>query len=449
MEQVKIHPVDEKLPLWQLFVYGLQHVLAMYSGAVAVPLILAGALHLEKTQLIYIINADLFTCGVATLIQTLSFGPYIGSKLPIMQGCTFAAVTTMIMIGGAEGGGTAGLQAVYGSVIIAGLICFLVSKYFSKMLRFFPPVVTGTVITIIGISLLPVAIRWVGGGNPAAPDFCDPSNILLSAAVLCIILFFYRVFTGFLSNIAVLIGLIIGTCISISLGIVDFSAVGTSAMFGITTPFAFGMPTFDPASIAAMTIVMLVVMAETTGDVIAIGEIVDKPINEKVLGNALRADGFSTMLGGIFNAFPYTAFAQNIGLVSLTGVRSRYVVAMGGVILMFLGTLPKLAAVVASVPNSVLGGAGLAMFGMVAASGIKTLSKIDFDESCNMMVVAVSVGIALIPLGVPTFYTKFPSWAQLILTSGITMGSVVAIVLNIILNGAKKKDGKIAHREYL
>jgi uric acid transporter len=449
VEQQKIHPVDEKLPAWQLFVYGLQHVLAMYSGAVAVPLILAGALHLDKETLIYIINADLFTCGVATVIQTLSCGPYIGSKLPIMQGCTFAAVTPMIMIGSGAGGGLAGLQTVYGSVIVAGAICFLVSKYFSKMLRYFPPVVTGTVVTIIGLSLMPVAVMWIGGGNPTAKDFCDPSHIALSLLVLCIILFFYRTFKGFWSNISVLMGLIIGTVAALALGLVDFSSVGAAGFIGITTPFAFGIPIFDPASIFAMTVVMLVVMAETTGDVIAISEIVDKPVKEGILANALRADGFSTMLGGFLNAFPYTAFAQNIGLVSLTGVRSRFVVATGGLILMVLGLIPKLAAIVACVPNSVLGGAGIAMFGMVAASGIKTLSKIDFDESCNMMIVAVSIGIALIPVGVPDFYAKFPAWSQLILKSGITIGSVVAIVLNVILNGAKKQDPKLAPREYL
>ena len=449
MEQTKIHPVDQMMPIWKLFLYGLQHVLAMYSGAVAVPLILASAIHLDTEHLIYLINADLFTCGVATVVQTLSFGPYIGSRLPIMQGCTFAAVTPMIMIANAQGGSIAGLQAVYGSVIVAGLICFVVSTFFCKLLRFFPPVVTGSVITIIGISLMPVAVGWVGGGNPSAPDFCDPSHILLAAVVLCIILFFYRTFQGFLSNISVLIGLVLGTILAIFLGIVNFDAVGRAAAIGITTPFAFGTPIFDPASIIAMTVVMLVVMAETTGDVIAVSEIVDKPMSEKVLGNALRADGFSTMLGGILNAFPYTAFAQNIGLVSLTGVRSRFVVATGGVILMILGLLPKLAAVVACVPNSVLGGAGLAMFGMVAASGIKTLSRIDFDKNCNMMVVAVSIGIAMIPLGVPKFYAKFPQWAQLIMNSGITIGSIVAIVLNIVLNGAAKEEPKLAHRDYL
>ncbi|MBQ3863888.1 nucleobase:cation symporter-2 family protein [Schwartzia succinivorans] len=434
MQSSKVHPVDKKLPFWQLLIYGFQHVLAMYSGAVAVPLVLAGAIHLDVEHLIYLINADLFTCGIATLVQTLSMGPYIGSKLPIVQGCTFTAVTPMILIANSAGGGAEGLRVVYGSVIVAGLICFITANYFSKLLRFFPPVVTGAVITIIGLTLMPVAVGWIAGVNPAAPDYAAPMNIMIALLVLVLILFLYRVSSGFIGHIAVLLGLIFGTVVAALLGYVDFSAVGQAASLGITTPFAFGMPVFEPVSCIAMTLVMLVTMAETTGDVIAVGKIVNKPTDEEILCKALRADGFSTALGGILNAFPYTAFAQNIGLVSITGVRSRYVVAMGGVILMILGLLPKLAAVVACIPNMVLGGAGLAMFGMVAASGIQALSKVNFVGNCNMMVIAVSVAVALIPIGAPTFYSKFPTGVQLICTSGITIGSITAILLNLILN---------------
>lgn len=423
------HPVDEMLPKGQLFVYGLQHVLAMYAGAVAVPLIIANAIGLTKEQLIFLINADLFTCGIATLIQTLGFGN-MGIRIPMIQGVTFAAVTPMIIIGQ-----THGMTAIYGSIIVAGLLTYLAAPYFSRLIRFFPPVVTGTIITIIGITLMPVAVRWAAGGNPAAKDFASPEYIGLSLLVLVLVLFFYKYFTGFLSNIAVLLGLIAGTIIAMPLGMVNFSQVGTSAWVGITTPFWFGMPTFDLASIAAMVLVMLVVMTETTGDCIAIGEIIDKPITKDDLARCLRADGFSTVLGGILNSFPYTAFAQNVGLVGLTRVKSRFVVAAAGVILIALGLIPKLAAIIAAIPNPVLGGAGIAMFGMVAASGIKTLSKVNFDGTHNTMVVGISVGIGMITLAVPNFYHGFPSWLQVILHSGITAGSLSAIVLNLVLNG--------------
>lgn len=438
------HPVDQMLPLGQLFTYGLQHVLAMYAGAVAVPLIIANALGLSKEQLIYLINADLFTCGIATLIQTIGFGN-MGIQMPVIQGVTFAAVTPMIIIGK-----THGLTGIYGSIMVAGLVTYLMSPYFSRLIRFFPPVVTGTIITIIGVTLMPVAVRWAAGGNPAAKDFAAFPYICMALITLILVLFFYRYFKGFLSNIAVLLGLIVGTLIAIPLGMVNFSQVSTAAWMGVTTPFAFGMPTFDLASILAMILVMLVVMTETTGDCIAIGEIINKPVTQKDLTRGLRADGFSTILGGILNSFPYTAFAQNVGLVGLTRVKSRFVVAAAGVILIALGLFPKAAAVIAAIPNPVLGGAGIAMFGMVAASGIKTLSKVQFDGTHNIMVVAVSIGVGMITLAVPNFYQNFPSWAQVILHSGITAGSVAAIILNAVLNGTDKPgEAAIGKQEYI
>lgn len=429
-----LHPVDQKLPLGQTFLYGLQHVLAMYAGAVAVPLILASALGLDTEHLIYLINADLFTCGIATLIQTL--GPCkIGSKLPIIQGVTFAAVTPMIMIGK-----NGGLTDIYGAVIVSGLVVFLIAPYFSNLIRFFPPVVTGSVITIIGISLLPVAVRWAGGGNPAATDFGNIPSLLLALLVLAIVIVFYRCFTGFWRNISVLLGLVAGTIIAAFLGQTDFSAIGNAALIGITTPFSFGLPTFDASAIAAMILVMLVVMTETTGDFIAVGEIVGKEIDKQTLTRGLRADGFSTFLGGIFNAFPYTAFAQNIGLISLTNVKSRFVVAASGVILIALGLFPKLAALIASIPAPVLGGAGLAMFGMVAANGIKTLSKVDFNGNYNVLIIGVSLAMGLIPMAMPNIYSHLTGTMQVIFDSGITVGSLTAIILNAILNKGIEKE---------
>jgi xanthine permease len=434
------HPVDERLPSGQLFLYGLQHVLAMYAGAVAVPLIVGSAIGLSRDQIVFLINADLFTCGIATLIQTLGLGKLgIGSRLPIVQGCTFAAVTPMILIGKAHGP-----TAIYGAVIVSGFITLLLSPYFSRMIRFFPPLVTGTIITVIGISLLPVAVRWSGGGNPSSPLFGTPQLIALASAVLVIVVLCYRVLTGFWARLAILIGLTSGTLIAVPLGLTDFSEVSHASWIGVTTPFHFGLPTFDLPSILSMTLVMLVVMTETTGDLIAIGAIVDKPISRETLTAGLRADGLSTVLGGIFNSFPYTAYAQNVGLVAMTGIKSRYVVATAGVILSTLGLFPKLAAVVASIPSPVLGGAGLVMFGSVAASGIKALSKVELEGNYNALIIAVSVAVGVIPIAVPGFYAKFPDWARVICESGITMGSIVAIVLNALLNELGSKAAIVA-----
>jgi len=426
------HPVDEMLPPGKLFTYGLQHVLAMYAGAVAVPLIVAHGLGLSKDQLIYLINADLFTCGIATLIQTIGIWK-MGIRIPIIQGVTFAAVTPMILIGQKHG-----ITAIYGSIIAAGIVTFLLSPYFSRLLRFFPPVVTGAIITIIGVTLMPVAVRWAGGGDPGAPDFASAAHILLALITLSLVVFVYRYFTGFLSNIAVLLGLIAGTLIAIPFGMVNFSQLSTAGWVGVTTPFAFGLPTFDLAAIAAMVLVMLVTMSETTGDCIAVGEIIGRPVTQEALTRGLRADGFSTVLGGILNSFPYTAFAQNVGLVGLTRVKSRFVVAAAGVILVALGLFPKMAAIIAAIPTPVLGGAGIAMFGMVAASGIKTLGKVQFEGTHNIMVIAISLGAGMVTLAVPTFYQQFPGWAQIILNSGITAGSGAAIILNALLNETRR-----------
>ena len=422
------HPVDEILPTGRLAILGFQHVLAMYAGAVAVPLILANAIGLPEEQLVYLINADLFTCGVATLIQTVGFRK-IGFRLPIIQGVTFAAVTPMILIGQAGG-----LTAIYGSVIVAGIITFLLSPYFSRLLRFFPPVVIGSIITIIGASLLPVAVNWAGGGDPNAEDFGSPGNIALAFAVLLIILLIYRFFGGFISRIAVLLGLILGTIIATLFGVTDFGGVGEAAALSITTPFFFGLPTFQFAAILSMILVMLVTMVETTGNAVAVSEIAQRPIREEGLAAGLRADGLSTALGGVLNAFPYTAYAQNVGLVRLTGVRSRWVVAAAGVFLVLLGLFPKLAAVVAAIPLPVLGGAGFALFGTVAATGIRTLARVDFDRNANVIIVAVSLALGLIPVAATDFYSAFPPGVQIVLNSGITAGSIAAIALNVAFN---------------
>ena len=427
-DQNPINTVDSMLPIPQLFAFGLQHVLAMYAGAVAVPIIVAQAMNLPVEDLIRLITADLFTCGIATLIQTLGFGN-IGGRIPMIQGVTFASVGPMTMIGAQHG-----MTAIYGAIIVAGLFTFIVAPFFSRLIRLFPPVVTGTIITLIGINLMPVAINWMGGGV-GNPEFGSYTNIGLGFLTFLIVVFVYKFAKGFLSNLSVLIGLIAGTAIAFVMGVANFDEVGRSQWVAFIEPFYFGLPTFDWASVLSMIIVMLVVMVETTGDSIAVGEIVDKPIGQKELAAVLRADGLSTIIGGILNSFPYTAFAQNVGLIAVTRVKSRFVVAASGVILILLGLFPKLAAIVACIPNAVLGGAGIAMFGMIIASGIRSLGKVSFDGNYNLMLVAISIGVSMIPLAAPQFYTHFPAWAQILLKSGITAGSIVAVILNVMFNG--------------
>ncbi|CAN5469933.1 nucleobase:cation symporter-2 family protein [soil metagenome] len=435
----RVHPVDEVLPPGRMAAYGLQHVLAMYAGIVAVPLILATAIGLPEEQVVYIINASFFMCGVATLIQAIGFWKF-GARLPIVQGTTFASVTPMILIGEVYG-----LPGIYGSVMVAGLLTVLVAPYFSKLLRFFPPVVTGTVITIIGVSLMPVAIRWAGGGDPSAEGFGSLSNIGLAFAVLVFILALMRLFTGFLGRVAILLGLVFGTVVAAIFGVASFDTVGTSSWVEVTTPFEFGLPTFAVIPIVSMCLVMLIVMVETTADILAIGEITEKDIASDDVARGLRADGLSTAVAGVFNAFPFTAFAQNVGLVRFTNVKSRFVVATGGVILLVLGFFPKLAALVASIPLPVLGGAGLVLFGTVAAAGIQTLSRVDLTDNRNLIIVAVSVAFGVIPAMVPEFYAGFPESVRIVFESGITAASVAAILLNIVFNILGRSEPQATH----
>jgi OHCU decarboxylase len=431
------HPVDEVLPAGKLAVYGFQHVLAFYAGAVIVPILLANAIDLTPEQLAYLINADLFTCGIASIIQTVGFWK-IGVRLPLLQGVTFAAVSPMISIGLAEGGGTPGLQAIFGAVIVAGIFSFLVAPYFAKLIRLFPPVVTGTVITIIGVVLLSVAALDAGGGGSSQysdpPTFGALPNLALAFFTLAVILALYRFFTGFLATVAVLIGLVVGTIAGAVFGFTDFSRVADAALFGVTTPFYFGFPTFNAAAIIAMVIIMLITMVETTGDVFACGEIVDKKVGKDDVARAIRADGLSTTLGGILNSFPYTCFAENVGLVRLTGVRSRWVVATAGLFMMVIGVIPKVGAIVAAIPYPVLGGAGFALFGTVAVVGIQTLRRVNFHDERNVIVVAISLAMAMAPTVYPTITGNFPEAVRIIISSGITMGSVTAILLNLLFN---------------
>lgn len=430
--------VDTIPPLARLFPLGLQHVLALYAGAVAVPLIVGGALGYSSADLAFLISADLFIAGIATIVQSVGFWRF-GVRLPLMQGVTFAAVGPMIAIGQEHG-----ITTIFGSVIACGLFMILVAPFFAQLLRFFPPIVTGTVILIIGLTLMRVAAGWIMAGSTEEAPGAPPINVAFAAGTLLFIVLIERFAPPALARVSVLLGLLGGTLAALAVpGMTDWSAVDDAAWFAIVTPFHFGLPTFEVASIASMCIVGIVIMTETTGDMIAVGEIVDKPVTRRQLADGLRADGLGTVLGGMFDTFPYTAFAQNVGLVSLTGVRSRYVATMAGIILIVLGVIPKVSAVVEGVPRAVLGGAGIALFGMVAASGIRTLAKVHFNNK-NVLIVAISVGVALLPTVTPDIYEQFPTWFQLIFDSGISAGAIVAILLNLLLNSRDMRQKEAA-----
>lgn len=433
-ETYSVHPMDEMLPFGKLFTYGFQHVLAMYAGAVAVPLVLGAAIHLSVEQIVHLINADLFTCGIATLIQTLGF-KNVGARIPMIQGVTFTAVPPMILIGQ-----DVGLTGIYGAIIVSGIVTYLLAGVMGKLMKFFPPVVTGTIIMTIGVTLMPVALNWAGGGVPSAPDFASPVNLALAGFTLLIVLLIFRFGKGFISNISILLGLILGTVVATIFGLTNFDVVQESSWVTFITPFTFGYPEFYISPIISMIIVMIVTMVETTGNCVAIGQVVDKEIDGDTIAKCLRADGLSTVLGGIFNSFPYTAFAQNVGLVAVTGVKSRYVVATSGIILMVLGLFPKLAAFIACIPNPVLGGAGIAMFGIIIAAGIQGLTCVDFSNPSNLMIIAISSGFGIMGIVAPGLFKHAPMWLTIIFQSGITAASISAVVLNLLFNGIPKDE---------
>jgi NCS2 family nucleobase:cation symporter-2 len=488
MTAATVDAVDERLPAPRLAALGLQHVLVMYAGAVAVPLIIGRALKLNPEQVAMLISADLFCCGLVTLIQSLGFTRYFGVKMPVMMGVTFAAVGPLVAMAGQ--GGPDGARAVFGAIIGSGVLALFIAPLMSRLLRFFPPVVTGTIITIIGISLMRVGIGWAMGGPAPAAQSVDVAKLALmvdaakgvqaaaaaSAAalgasapalklagplpmldnagygaldnmavagfVLVVILLISRYAKGFIANISVLLGIVAGSIVAVAMGKMGFDKVAKAHWFDIVTPLAFGMPTFDPVMVLTMTLVMVVVMIESTGMFLALADITGKRLSRSELSAGLRTDGLGTIIGGLFNTFPYTSFSQNVGLVGVTGVKSRWVCVAAGLIMIVLGLLPKMAALVESVPTFVLGGAGLVMFGMVAATGIRILANVDFKSGRNnLYIVAISIGVGMIPLVAPRWSQQMAHALHPLLESGILLTAVASVLLNLYFNGGQADEG--------
>jgi xanthine permease len=427
--------LDKKLSFWKVGALGFQHVLAMYAGAVVVPLIVGPAIGMTPEQIAYLISIDLFACGIASLFQVVG-GKYFGVKLPILMGCAFQAVGPMIAIGNLQG-----ITAIYGAIIAAGVIVMILAQFMDKIIKFFPPVVTGSVVIIIGTSLIGAAMGNIVG-QQNTPGFASLTNLFLAGITLLSIVLMNRFFTGYLKSISVLLSLVIGTTVASFMGLVDFSVVNKAAWFHMVEPFRFGMPTFHLSAILSMVLVGIVSMIESTGVFFALAEVCEKKIDGKDIKRGLRAEGITQVIGGIFQAFPYTTYSQNVGLVALTGVKTRNVVIAACIIIMTLGLLPKVAALTTIIPNPVLGGAMIPMFGMVMASGVRQLSHVNFKRIENMFIIATSVGLGLGVSISPAVFSNLPESVRLVMESGIVTGSLAAIVLNVILNGVGKEKAK-------
>ncbi|KRM51545.1 nucleobase:cation symporter-2 family protein [Ligilactobacillus araffinosus] len=418
------------------FVLGIQHLLAMYSGAVAVPLLIGTALHFSSAQMTYLVSIDIFMCGLATFLQ-LARNRYFGIGLPVILGCAIQAVEPLKMIGREYSIGT-----MYGSIIIAGIFVFLIAGQFAKIRKLFPPVVTGSLITVIGLTLIPIAVQNLGGGTVTSKSFGSLPNIAVGGITILIILAIQFWGKGFIRSIAVLIGLIGGTIVASFMGMVSLKPVVQAAWFHIPQPFYFGMPRFALSPSLTMIIIALVSMVESTGVFFALGNLLDRDIQKEDLKRGYRAEGFAVILGGIFNTFPYTTFSQNVGLLELSGIRTKRPIYWAACLLMLMGLLPKVGALATIIPTPVLGGAMLVMFSMISVQGIRMLLKVDFTDERNTLIVAISVGAGLGVAVYPTIFQALPQSLQLFLGNGIVIASVCAVVLNLILKRPQFKNHK-------
>ncbi|HHJ8736323.1 TPA: nucleobase:cation symporter-2 family protein [Streptococcus pyogenes] len=414
----------------QSAVLGLQHVLSMYAGSILVPIMIAGALGYSARELTYLISTDIFMCGVATFLQ-LKLTKHTGVGLPVVLGCAFQSVAPLSIIGAQQGS-----SAMFGALIASGIYVILVAGIFSKIARFFPPIVTGSVITVIGLSLVGVAMGNMGD-NVKEPT---AQSMMLSLLTIVIILLVQKFTKGFVKSISILIGLVAGTLISAMMGLVDTTPVVEASWIHVPTPFYFGMPTFDITSIVMMCIIATVSMVESTGVYLALSDLTNDQLDEKRLRNGYRSEGIAVFLGGLFNTFPYTGFSQNVGLVQISGIKTRRPIYYAAGILVVIGLLPKFGAMAQMIPSPVLGGAMLVLFGMVALQGMQMLNRVDFQKNeYNFIIAAVSISAGLGFNGTNLF-ASLPETAQMFLTNGIVIATLTSVVLNLVLNGKDKQD---------
>lgn len=409
-------------------VLGLQHLLAMYSGSILVPMMIGKALGYNSEQLTYLVSTDIFMCGVATFLQ-LQLNKYFGIGLPVVLGVAFQSVAPLTIIGQSHGSG-----AMFGALIVSGIFVVLVSGIFSKLANYFPAIVTGSVITTIGLTLIPVAIGNMGN-NVANPSL----ESLLLALITVFIILVVNIFTkGFLKSISILLGLVIGTLIAAGMGQVNFAPVSQAPILHIPTVFYFGAPTFEFSSIVMMCIIATVSMVESTGVYLALSDITKDPIDATRLRNGYRAEGLAVLLGGVFNTFPYTGFSQNVGLVKMSGIKTCLPIYYAAGFLVLLGLLPKFGALAQIIPSPVIGGAMIVMFGFVSLQGMQMLARVDFvNNEHNFLIAAVSIAVG-VGFNNSNLFNSLPTAFRMFFSNGIVMASILAVVLNAILNRKKK-----------
>lgn len=430
---VKAEPVVKANKL-QALVLGLQHVLAMYSGGILVPLLIGTALHFTPQQMAYLISADIFMTGIGTLLQ-LKSTRLTGIAMPVVLGSAIQSVSPLINIGG-----TLGIGAMYGATISAGVFVFLIAGLFARLREFFPPVVTGSLITVIGFALIPVGIQNLGGGDVAAKSFGSPANLAIGTFTIAIIVLVSLLAKGFTKAISILLGIVLGTAFAAILGKVSLAPVAAASWFHLPTPFFLGMPTFHSSAIVTMIIIALTSMIESTGVYFALADLTGRKLTNQDMAKGYRAEGLAVVLSGLFNTFPYSTFSQNVGVVRLSGVKTKQPIYYAAVILILIGLLPKFGALATIIPTSVLGGAMIVLFGTIGIQGTTILRTVDFGKERNLMIAAISIGAGIGVTVYPQIFQQFPELIRLVIENAVVVTSVLAVFLNIVLPGREKGE---------
>lgn len=430
---VKAKPVVKTNKL-QALVLGLQHVLAMYSGGILVPLLIGAALHFTPQQMAYLISADIFMTGIGTLLQ-LKSTRLTGIAMPVVLGSAIQSVSPLINIGG-----TFGIGAMYGATISAGVFVFLIAGLFARLREFFPPVVTGSLITVIGFALIPVGIQNLGGGDVAAKSFGSPANLAIGTFTIAIIVLVSLLAKGFTKAISILLGIVLGTAFAATLGKVSLAPVAAASWFHLPMPFFLGVPTFNSSAIVTMIIIALTSMIESTGVYFALADLTRRKLTDQDMAKGYRAEGLAVVLSGLFNTFPYSTFSQNVGVVRLSGVKTKQPIYYAAVILILIGLLPKFGALATIIPTSVLGGAMIVLFGTIGVQGTTILRTVDFGKERNLMIAAISIGAGIGVTVYPQIFQQLPELIRLVIENAVVVTSVLAVFLNIVLPGREKGE---------
>lgn len=430
-----LYTVEDKPPFGLSLLLAAQHLLAALGGIIAVPLVIGNVLKLPTEDTITLVNAALLISGVVTVIQCKGLGP-VGIRLPSVMGTSFTFVAAALAIGFSE----YGIAGILGSSLIGSLVMIIGSFFMPYIRKLFPPLVTGTVVMMIGLSLIPVAVDWFAGGQRGDANYATPENLMMASFVLVIVVVLVQWGKGIFSAAAIVIGMMTGYLVCLAMGWVSFEGVKQAQTFAIPQPLHFGLA-FPISGIIGMSIAYLVTIVESSGNFLALGNATQTEITGKHLRGGVLADGLGSALAAIMSTTPFSSFSQNIGVISLTGVASRHVVALTGVLLALAGLFPVFGALIVSIPLPVLGGAGLMMFAMIIAAGIQMLDKVARSKR-NGLIIAISIGCGLAVTTRPELLDKLPHFFKEVLGSGITVGSLLALILNLVLPEDKVEETK-------